>query len=156
MNEFILSVLDELCSGLALSALVLLPIALGVWLWHRKRGGPINWKRLIPLALLACYTVVVVKVTLFRADLTLAPNTHLFRAWREAWNDFSVRSWGNLLLNIAMFMPLGILVHLAFPKCRGFRTVLVMVAATVLLEGIQLFGSRGVFDVDDLSSVVFV
>ena len=150
MNEFIWNVLDELCSGLNLAALVLVPIALGIWLWHRKRGGPINWKRLIPLALLVCYTVVVVKVTLFRADLTLAPNTHLFRAWREAWNDFSVRSWGNLLLNIAMFMPLGVLLHLAFPKCRGIRTVLVMVAATVLLEGIQLFGSRGVFDVDDL------
>ena len=150
MNEFILSVLDELCSGLILAALVLVPIAVGVWLWHIKRGGSINWKRLIPLALLICYTVVVVKATLFRAELALYPNTHLFRAWREAWNDFSVRSWGNLLLNIAMFVPLGVLIHLSFPKCRGIRTVLVVIVATVLLETVQLFGSRGVFDVDDL------
>ena len=150
MNEFIWNVLDELCSGLILAALVLLPIAVGVWLWHRKRGGSINWKRLISLAMLLCYTAVVISVTLFRAELALYPNTHLFRAWREAWNTFSVRSWGNLLLNIAMFVPLGVLIHLSFPKCRGIRTVLVVIGATVLLETVQIFGSRGVFDVDDL------
>ena len=150
MNEFIWDVLDELWGGLMLAALALLPIAVGVWLWHRKRGGSIGWKRLIPLSLLACYTVVVLSATLFRPDLSGALNTHLFRAWREAWNDFSVRSWGNVLLNILMFVPLGALLHLSFPKCRGLRTVLVMVGATVLLESVQLFGSRGVFDVDDL------
>ena len=44
MNEFIWDVLDELWGGLILSALVFLPVATGVWLWHRKRDGHINWK----------------------------------------------------------------------------------------------------------------
>ena len=57
MNEFIWTVLDELSSGLVLSALVLLPIAAGVWLWHRKHGA-ISWARLIPLALLAPEVIV--------------------------------------------------------------------------------------------------
>ena len=150
MHEFFLDVLEEFLTGLVAAALVMLPMAIGVWLWHRKRGGKLNWKRLIPLALLVCYTVVVLRATLFRTIPSAGLNTHLFRAWKEAWCSFSTRAWGNILLNIAMFMPLGVLIHLAFPKCRGLRTILVMLGATALLESVQFFGTRGVFDVDDL------
>lgn len=42
------------------------------------------------------------------------------------------------LANIALFMPLGILVALAWPKLRWWHIVLCGLALTLLIEGVQM------------------
>ena len=151
MNQFVESILSNLGSAMILAAVVALLMAGGVWLHDRKRGSKANWKRLILWMLLAGYLSVLVYATLLRGGGDFGHvNLRLFMAWREAWNHFSVRNWGNVLLNIALFIPLGMLVPLLFPKCRGVRMILVVIGTTLLIECAQLFVGFSVFDVDDL------
>jgi len=89
--------------------------------------------------------------TVLRGAGLRGSNFHLFRAWREAWNIMSFKNWANVLLNIAMFVPLGILlpwIHKLFRKWyvmlgSGF-------ACSLAIEIFQAITGRGLFDVDDL------
>ena len=151
MNQFIESILLNLGGALIPAAVIALLTVGGVWLYHRKRGGKVNWKRLVLWMLFAGYLVLLADATLMRDGSGFGHvNLRLFMAWREAWNHFSVRNWGNVLLNIALFVPLGVLVPLLFPKCRGTRMIFVVIGTTLLIECAQLFVGFSVFDVDDL------
>lgn len=124
-------------------------------LYKKKYKGErkFPWKKALLLLALAGYLSVVCYVTLFRAGHVGAryANMHLFRAWREAWNNFSEKNWMNILLNIAMFVPLGVLLPL---MKKWFRKWYIMLPTgfltTLAVESIQYFSYRGVFDVDDL------
>ena len=151
MNQFIETIFSMFGSAMILAAFAVLLMVGGVWLYHRKRGEEIRWKRLILWMLFVGYLAVLAYATVLRGGGDFGrTNLHLFMAWREAWNNFSVRNWGNVLLNIALFIPMGILVPLVFPKCRGLWMVLVAVGSTLLVECTQLFVGFSVFDVDDL------
>lgn len=151
MNQFIETIFSMLGSAMILAALAVVLTVGSVWIYHRKRGTKANWKRLILVILLVGYLAVVAYATLLRGNGGFTRwNLHLFMGWREAWNHFSVRNWGNILLNILLFVPLGVLVPLVFPKCRGLRMVVVAVGSTLLVECMQLVTGFSVFDVDDL------
>ena len=45
-------------------------------------------------------------------------NLHLFSSYKDAYNSFSIGEWRNLILNILMFVPIGILMPLLFNKCK--------------------------------------
>ncbi|MGI5977537.1 MAG: VanZ family protein [Candidatus Limivicinus sp.] len=78
-------------------------------------------------------------------------NFHLFRAWRDAWNNFSQQSWLNVLINIAMFMPLGfILPFLAKKFRRWFWPLVSGLVLSSAIEAVQYFTGIGLFDVDDI------
>ena len=62
--------------------------------------------------------------------------------------EFIIQNLGG---NILVFMPLGILVPLLFPKTWSFkRIVLTGFLTSLLFEIIQLFAIMGCFDVDDI------
>ena len=153
MHEFIRFVLSKLGSGIWLAVLVVLPVIAAVIWYQRRRGGKPRWGRLLSIVLLAGYLAVVAYATVSRPGGVAGVsgvNFQLFRAWREAWNNFSVKNWANVLLNVALFVPMGILLPLVFPKCRGLRMAGAALGATVLIECVQLLGGMGIFDVDDL------
>ena len=57
----------------------------------------------------------------------------------------------NLVGNIVLFFPFGILLPLLFKNLRSFRKVLAIIfAISLCLELIQLFAILGNFDVDDV------
>lgn len=159
MNAFIQQVLQILQQGIGQAIAVLILTGLGiVWAWsrHKRRYGgekPFPWKKTVLILLLIAYLAVVDYATLRRMYGGRAWNVsfHLFRAWREAWNNFSVTAWLNVLLNIAMFVPLGVLLPLVWKRCRKWY---VMLAAgfglSLWIELVQFFTGRGILDVDDL------
>ena len=147
MNEFIKMVLSELESGIWL-ALILAALLMGGMLLLRRR---MRWNRMVLVAMLIAYLAVVGYVTILRPGMGFGGvNLRLFRAWKEAWNNFSVNNWANVLLNILMFVPMGVLIPMTFKKCRGGWIVLVALGSTLLVECLQLLSGGGVFDVDDL------
>lgn len=78
-------------------------------------------------------------------------NLHLFRAWREALNNFSPQRWLNVMLNIAMFCPFGFLLPVLSRKFRKwYVTIPAGFGFSLSIELLQLIFARGVFDVDDL------
>lgn len=158
MSEFMQFVLRELRSSLVLvflagiAAAVVLAV---VYLLHRRkyRGErKFPWGKTLCWLLLAGYGLILLYATLFRFSGGFREvNLHLFRAWREAWNNFSAKTWGNLLLNIALFVPLGVLLPLVSkPLRKGHLTIPIGFAVSLCIELLQLGLGRGICDVDDL------
>lgn len=133
---------------------VLLIFAVMHRLYRRKYGveKTFPWRKLLLPFVFGCYLLVVFFLTNMRASgIYRTVNLHLFRAWMEAWNNFSVKNWANVLLNIAMFVPMGFLLPLmGRPFRRWYVTIPVGALFSAVIELFQLAFIRGVCDVDDL------
>ena len=101
MNEFIHMILSELKNslGAAVAVCFLAVAGIGAWYFHHQRkypeGKKFPWLQAVLLLALTGYLVVVDYATIGRLSGYGAGgvNLHLFRAWREAWNSFSVKGW---------------------------------------------------------------
>ena len=156
MNQFVQFVLGKLQGGILLILLavpLVAAIMLIAWLICKKKQLPFPWKRVILWTLLAGYLLGLVYVTLLRGMGFgyRSINLHLFRAWREAWNNYSVKNWLNVLLNVAMFVPLGVLLPLVSKKLRKwFISIGMALGLSLVIELLQLWRGTGVCDIDDL------
>lgn len=56
-----------------------------------------------------------------------------FLAFWEVWNNFTLQIWLNPLLNIAMFLPLGVLLPLAVKHFRRWFWMLTAGVGTSLV-----------------------
>lgn len=105
--------------------------------------------------LLLCYLGGLAAITFMdRIDeigMQMGIQLHPFLAFREAWNNFTLQTWLNPLLNIAMFLPLGVLLPLAIKPFRRWYWILTAGAGTSLvIELLQYILGLGQADVDDL------
>uniref|UniRef100_UPI004056158C VanZ family protein n=1 Tax=Acetatifactor sp. TaxID=1872090 RepID=UPI004056158C len=159
MSDFIRYVLSELKGILALVILaglfaaIVIGVAYLVFKKKHKCEKKFPWRKILMYLLLAGYFLIVLSATILRKQggFRREYNLHLFRAWLEAWNNFSVKNWANVLLNVALFTPLGVLLPLLWKKCRKwYVTIPIGFAASLTIELIQLAISRGICDVDDL------
>ena len=158
MSEFLEYVLWQLHNSLVLVLLVgiIAAAAIGITyhLYKRKHKGEkkFPWKKVFLWLIFLGYLVIVLYATILRnAGGYREWNLHLFRAWREAWNNFSTKNWANVLLNIAMFVPLGFLLPLmGKPFHKWYVTIPVGFATSLMIELAQLAMKRGICDVDDL------
>ena len=111
------------------------------------------WGKALLWLIFLGYLLIVIYATMLRWSgfFHREWNLHLFRAWREAWNNYSVKNWANVLLNIAMFGPLGFLLPLMGKKFRKwYVTIPAGFGASLAIELFQLAFGRGICDVDDL------
>lgn len=159
MNEFAQMIITELMSSMAEAVAVCVLAALGIGAYYvhykRKYKGErkFPWLRVLLILALVGYLVIVDYATMNRAAGISAGgvNFHLFRAWQEAWNSYSVKSWLNVLLNLALFLPLGVLLPLIWKPFRKWYWMLLAGFGTSLFfELSQYITGRGVLDVDDL------
>ncbi len=104
-------------------------------------------------AMFVCYIFMVFGVTLLSR---FAYQTELFRlmplySYIEAWHQYKDASWRNIILNIFMLVPFGLLlpyIHKIFKKFGP--TALAGFTFTLLIEVVQLVLRRGIFEADDL------
>lgn len=159
MLEFIDHVLYLLQNGIvqAVVLVLLLAVAVGYYYSNNKEkydaDHPFPWTRIILILLLLGYLTMVYRATFGRSSGsgTGGFSFHLFRSWRDAWNRFSVVTWLNILLNIAMMIPLGVLLPLVFKRCRKWKSMLLSgLGVALYIETMQYFSSKGIFDADDL------
>ena len=155
MNDFIMYVLGLLGQGLflvVLAMLVSVVVLVGVRLAYKRRGQLFPWKKAVAALFLVGWLSLTLYATLFRSESGFQQwNFHLFMAWKEAWNLFSLQAWMNVVLNIAMFIPLGVLLPILFRIFRRwYWTLLAGFAASFGIEMLQLVCQRGIFDVDEL------
>lgn len=109
MHDFLVLIINILKRGIFLAIPVMLVCAVilaVVWIIFKKKKIPFPWKKALVLLLLTGWAVLTVYATLFRIEAGFgAWNLHLFAAWREALNKFTLQVWLNVLLNIALFVP---------------------------------------------------
>lgn len=159
MHDFIsyiyYSFREAVVPALALMAAGAVVLAALYWWWYVKDGRERRvpfLKRSIAILLLLCYLGGLLAVTVLqRTNGSGMVQLHLFRAFREAWNAFTLQVWVNPLLNIAMFVPLGVLLPLTAKPFRRWCWTLAAGAGTSLaVEALQYLLERGQADVDDL------
>lgn len=159
MPEFIRYVLWELKNsfGLVLLACVAaVAVLAAAYLIHKQKfkgEKKFPWTKALLWLMFIGYMAIVIYATMLRGFgfFHREWNLHLFRAWREAWNNFSVKNWANVLLNVAMFVPLGFLLPLLGKKFRKwYLTIPAGFALSFGIELLQLAIGIGICDVDDL------
>lgn len=158
MSEFMHYVLWELKNSLGLvlpAVLMAVSLFLGIHLFLKKKYGRefrFPWRKIVLLLVTVGYATVVLYATFFRGSgYSREWNFHLFRAWREAWNNFSAKNWLNVLLNVAMFAPFGFLLPFLWRRGRRWYVTIPMgFALSLLIETLQFVLMRGICDVDDL------
>lgn len=144
-----------LCMGLVAAG-----ILGGIYLcWYHlyfKKKWPdkkLNRKRLIGWGIFIIYLVVVIGATMlsrggFFGNTRIYP---LFYSYRDAWTDFSITEWRNIILNIGMFVPFGFFLPYLIKRTAAFWKVSVIgFLFTLSIELVQLLSKRGVFEPDDL------
>lgn len=133
--------------------LALIGLAVGVAILvvlNRKRhrdGEHFPKGQAVAVLLLLCYLGGLAAITFMnRMDgMQMGAQLHPFLAFWEAWNNFTLQIWLNPLLNIAMFLPLGVLLPLAVKPFRRWYWMLTAGAGTSLViecSSIALVGDR--------------
>lgn len=122
----------------------------------KLRKRPIPWGKVIAFTLLCGWLAAMLGLTLRRMEGiggigAGGYNLHLFRAFREAWNQFALQIWLNPLLNTAMFMPFGALLPLLWKPFRRWCAALAAgFSLSLAVEAAQYASALGMADVDDL------
>ncbi len=159
MYDFLRYVLSELQRSFAwvilagIAALLILTI---VYLFYKKKykgERKFSWRKAFLWLLLAGYAAILLYATILRGSggFRREWNLHLFRAWREAWNNYSAKNWANVLLNIALFIPMGVLLPMLGKKFRKwYLTIPVGFTVSLGIELFQLITCKGICDIDDL------
>ncbi len=158
MHDFVELILSLLKKGgiLAIAAALLCVVGvLIVYIIFRrvtKGEKKFPWRKTILLIMMIGYAVILFYATILRqSGLYGAVSLHLFRGWREAWNGFSTQLWLNVLLNVALFVPLGVLLPLiAKVFHRWYLTLAAGLGTTLFVEIVQYITARGLFDIDDI------
>lgn len=155
MSEFLEYVLWQFQNSLVLvllAGIVALAVIAVTYFFYKKKGKRFPWRKAALWLVFLGYLVIVLYATILRnAGGYREWNQHLFRAWREAWNNFSTKNWANVLLNIAMFVPLGFLLPLMGKQFRKWYVAIPAGFGTSFaIELAQLALKRGICDVDDL------
>lgn len=112
----------------------------------------VSWKLLMK-SVLVCYLVVVVGVTLLdrTGHMGTGKIMPLFYSYQDAWVNFSAAAWRNIILNICMFVPFGVLLPSCIKSCQSWwKTYLAGFVFTVGIESVQLVARRGLFELDDI------
>lgn len=146
---------DYLVLGIVLMVVAALVIAVGYFGIYKKlcKGKhEIKFKSLFWWIMLIFYLFVVLSITLFRSSVFQNGRIiSFFYSYKEAWISASEVAWRNIILNILMFVPLGFWLPVGKEKFRVFwKTYLVGFLLTVVIEGLQLILSLGLFEVADL------
>lgn len=120
---------------------------------RRQEGTRFPKGQAVAVLLLLCYLGGLAAITFtnrMENDIQMY-QLRPFLAFWEAWNSFTLQVWLNPLLNIAMFVPLGVFLPLAAKPFRRWYWMLAAGAGTSLfIEVTQYIFGRGQADVDDL------
>ena len=142
--------------GIMAALFVMFCIFTGYFVVYRKllKGQrKIIWKQFLWWGILICYLYVVFGATLFSrgSDWSSSKIEPLFYSYKDAWIHFSNAAWRNIVLNFCMFIPFGLWLPLGIKRLRRFwKIYLAGFGFSLLIECMQLFLKRGMFELDDI------
>lgn len=128
---------------------------IGYFLVYKKKvkdTKKLKVSKVILWSIFLIYMIVVLGATIgHRVSGYESVNLHLFSSYKDAYNNFSLREWRYIILNILMFVPIGFMFPLLFKKCEcWYITYLGCFAITLFIEILQLISKRGIFEIDDI------
>lgn len=127
-------------------------LCLYVFMFRRKQKK-FPLRKILPAAVFMCYLMIVAGAVFFSRSDSVYRLVHLrpLYLYSEAWHTFGTAVWRNLILNICMFVPFGILLPLLSDKLKSlWKTVGIGCAASILIECVQYITGRGQACTDDV------
>lgn len=115
-----------------------------------------RWVQAVSALLLVTYLMLVFGSTVFmRQPGTRQAEYELFWSWKVVYQAFEEgythSLFWEILLNIALFVPIGALLPLAIGRKQGIWLALVAgILISASIEGLQLWLCRGLFEFDDI------
>lgn len=109
------------------------------------------------LVLLVIYLVANVYLTMLSRPTRIYHHMQLTPLWSfgEAFVKGREEVREEIILNVLLYVPLGYLMHYAFPRLRSWRVIAAGVLLSGLTETVQLFFKLGLCEVDDLMTNTF-
>lgn len=104
------------------------------------------WVLLLEYVFLVVSSTIVFRAPRFPVRFELIP---FWTYYAIANHDFGVSIW-DIVLNIVLFVPLGILISSLFPSFSFKKVVLLGLAFSLCIELSQFFWARGIAQFDDL------
>lgn len=147
---------EYMALGVAVALFVICILIVGYsFIYKRLLKGQkdISHKSALAGGVLIFYYVIVLGATVLSRHAVYHHATVLpfFATYREAWNEWSLVDWRNLILNVLMFIPIGFCFPCISKKCQMlWCTYLAGFLMTLFIETLQFFTGRGVFETDDL------
>ncbi|MGN0779012.1 MAG: VanZ family protein [Aristaeellaceae bacterium] len=144
-----LSLIDRVTfySFVVLAMVLMLPV-----ISHRLRRYP-RLLRWLNDGLLAVYLLANLYLTLLSRSMGPYHRMELTPLWSYTaayYGDMELKE--EVILNILLYIPLGYLLHYAFPRLKWWMIVVTGFLLSGLTESIQLFFKLGLCEVDDLIS----
>lgn len=124
--------------------------------WMKRNGNPVKTIICVSLLSLSCSFIFV--MTIFRRSVRADFNfrTKPFESYYIAFAEGGVEVLLQIIINIAMFIPIGFLLPCCFRLYRKYRYVLITaVIISVSIELLQLVFKMGLFETDDVINNVF-
>lgn len=110
-------------------------------------------KKSVLLAIIGLFYLLVVFCAVFmnRNNITDYSVQNLFSSYKSAWYTCSAQAWRNIVLNILLFVPFGILLPLLSKKTdKPYFVIPIGAASSLIIETIQYIFKIGIFDFDDV------
>lgn len=138
-------------------ALISAALYFAVYFIFRARTGKRPPMRHITLWVTVCYWLSLVYLTIlwYWPDITFFPDYYFLNLKPFVWLSETYvmgtqRMLEQLALNVAMFVPLGVLFPMVHPRLRRFaKTAAAVLATTLAIETLQYFMGRSA-DIDDV------
>ena len=116
------------------------------------KKSTLKWLFLLPAAL---YLYMVIKLTFLKDGIRLETNVYRIMPFNSVYEyKQGLKSAASLIMNyagnIAMFFPFGIFLPVFFKKLNFWKTVLLGLLFSLLIELLQHTMSSGYADVDDI------
>jgi glycopeptide antibiotics resistance protein len=115
-----------------------------------KRGRNKGLKISACLFLLFYVIVLFCSTVFFRATTTTRHYPFDFLWHYQAIGQGKVLFFPEIIMNIAVFVPIGFAIGLAFRKLKGWQAVLAGMGVSMGIELLQWFFMKGFADVDDV------
>lgn len=125
-------------------------------LYHSKKRAKISTMDLLCRCLFATYCCFLFSAVFVGRPHIRGTMLIPFSSYYEAWITKSFIGWRNILLDIVMFIPFGIL----FPICRkreinNKKFIVIVILVSLSIETVQYISHTGVFEIDDLTNNLF-
>ena len=130
--------------------IALVIIIIGSIIAFRKRGRNVGLRITTRLFLLFYVLVLYCSTVFFRTQSTIRLYLFNFLWHYQAIGQGKVLFFPEIIMNIAVFIPIGFAIGLALRKAGGWQTVLVGMVVSLSIELFQWFFRKGFADVDDV------
>lgn len=148
MARYVLRILDV--GDIYYLIAVALAVVLWALLWNKNRKKRMAITILLPYMFLVVATTIITRKASSNSHPILEPfwsiEAILTGGRKKAWLALQV------ILNILMLMPVGLLAPALFEKRKGAKTVLLGLGSSITIELTQMLTRRGFAEIDDLIS----